>query len=135
MKEKAHIPEWNKKFAIGVDVIDLQHEFFLNLIRRIHDIFYREMPTELINDHIDELILYAKFHFRSEENLMKLNGYPDLDAHKRLHLGLLEELQIKICQVEDNLIDFRPMISFLVTWFVKHTTEEDIKFKGYIKVK
>ena len=89
------VPEWKVEYDTGVTEIDLQHRFFLALIKRLNtelaictDLRYRERL-------LDELAKYAVFHFTSEENLMIKFGYPDFDRHHRLHLDLIDELDRK----------------------------------------
>lgn len=116
--------EWSKKFLTGNKEVDLQHQYFAELINRIileilenHDLKYQ-------HHLIEELILYASFHFKSEENILFKLHYHDLDNHRNLHRQLLDDLSYKLANIkiqQDNL----SIIDFLVKWFVGHTIFED----------
>lgn len=44
---------------------------------------------------IDEICMYARYHFLSEENVMRNHGYPDYLLHKKHHIDLIDELNNK----------------------------------------
>jgi hemerythrin len=122
------IPEWKVEYDTGIAEIDLQHHFFLALIKRLNaelatctDARYRERL-------LDELAKYALFHFTSEENLMIKFGYPDFDRHHRLHLELIDELSWR-AQGKSH----ESFLDFLVTWFLKHTVEEDRHIGKFVR--
>ncbi|MDO8959893.1 MAG: hemerythrin domain-containing protein [Rhodocyclaceae bacterium] len=122
------VPEWKREYDTGVAEIDLQHHFFLALITRLNtelatctDARYRERL-------LDELAKYALFHFTSEENLMIKFGYPDFDRHHKLHLELIDELSWRTQgKSHESFLDF------LVTWFLKHTVEEDRHIGEFVR--
>lgn len=91
----AYLGGWSADYELGIEDIDLQHHFFFNLINRLarellhtDDMQYR---AELIN----ELNAYAKFHFISEENMMRKSAYPHILHHQHLHVELIEQLSTR----------------------------------------
>ena len=85
MEDKLTIPEWETKFKIGIPDVDFQHQYFLELIKRFHEKLQNGMDSKLINFHLQEIVLYARFHFCSEENIMLLCDFSEYEAHKKLH--------------------------------------------------
>ncbi len=129
--------EWKPEYALGIEDIDNQHKFFINLINRLSG----ELRDVNCKDHasaiIKELNAYAHFHFISEENLMRNAGYPMLKEHKVLHLKLLDKLS-----TEELVLDFEftkqraeEIIEFLSHWFLYHTVNEDRVYADYIHSK
>ncbi|HRY14473.1 MAG: hemerythrin family protein [Leptospiraceae bacterium] len=126
--------EWKNDYEIGIEDIDFQHHFFLNLINRlsnelatVDDLNYREA---LIN----ELSAYARFHFISEENMMYRTGYPDLEQHRNLHRELIdklsnEELYLFLHRSSKSI---EQIIDFLLGWFFNHTLNADRLFANYL---
>ena len=62
--------EWESNFETGVEYIDMQHRYFVDLINRIRK-NYKETDDDVYQKKlIDELKKYADFHFTSEENIL-----------------------------------------------------------------
>jgi hemerythrin-like metal-binding protein len=126
---------WKKKYELGVEDIDLQHHYFLNLINRIADEVKKSEDKQYIESLAAELNAYARFHFISEETMMLHAGYPDYEEHRQCHFELLEQLGIE----QYNLIhdpsetEVDRIITFLLEWFVDHTTGVDKEFATYLK--
>ena len=107
--------EWLSTYNLGIDDIDFQHHFFLNLINRLAEELSTSENLEYRSGLIAELNAYARFHFISEENMMLRAGYPRLAEHRQHHHKLLEQLSFK----ENKLImrkseqDAEAVIDFL----------------------
>ena len=129
-----HYIDWKPAYDLGIEDIDYQHHFFLNLINRLSEEVVKSARTEYRTALIAELNAYAHFHFISEENLMMRSGYPKLEQHRQHHADLLDQLSLK----ENNLAmnsseqDVRDIIDFLTNWFLKHTTHEDRLFADFL---
>lgn len=119
---------WKAEYDTGVQRIDYQHRYFLQLIDWLFHRLLASEGFELKSRYIDEVMHYARFHFLSEENYMKDHQYPDRARHEQLHAALLKELNYKVSQLEFGDIDPRGFVSFLVDWFMEHTAGEDKKF-------
>ena len=133
MDSEMNIPGWDKKYEIGVDEIDFQHQYFLKLINRFYKKINEGLPNELVSSHLNELFLYTQFHFCSEENLMKLYGYPDFENHQKEHINIVQVLSNKIGLFELNELSGNEIVLFLIDWFLEHTIKEDVKLAPYMK--
>jgi hemerythrin len=58
-------------------------------------------------------------------------GYPALAAHRDIHYHLIDILNNKQAALSLGTIEPREVLSFLVDWFVKHTTSEDMKIAAF----
>jgi hemerythrin-like metal-binding protein len=87
---------WNDKFKIGVEEVDLQHEYFILLVNRLVDEFTESNDSTYKHRLLEELALYTSFHFISKGNLMIKNNYPDFKEHMAIHRKLLSQLNDKI---------------------------------------
>jgi len=124
--------EWNSDYLVGVDEIDLQHQYFAKLINRIEAKISSIAHADVHSPLLTELIYYARFHFLSEENIMAEAGYPGLAGHKRLHSDLIQSLNNEIHLLENDLTQPAHIIDMLGTWFRQHTLLEDRKFTSYL---
>ena len=97
--------KWEKSIEGGVEDIDLQHHYFLNLVNRlIREIKKRDNPQYVIA-LTQELNKYAAFHFNSEETMMKYTNYPEYEQHKMHHLELIQKLSIEEFNLYNHMED------------------------------
>ena len=129
--------KWDDKYKIGVEDIDLQHHYFLNLINRIENEIKKADNYEYVKSLVSELNAYTKFHFLSEEGMMLHSGYPKLEEHKQLHYDLIQSLgteQYKLLTYyqkgDERMFE---IIKFLIEWFISHTNKEDREYAKFLK--
>ncbi len=129
-----YLGPWMASYELEVEDIDLQHRFFFNLINRLATELFQAKDVQYRIDLINELNAYAKFHFISEENMMRKSGYPGFSYHKGLHFELIQQLSIKGNQLllTDGNTEAQAVIDFLGEWFLQHTRETDRKFANYL---
>lgn len=129
-----YLGPWKSSYNLGVEDIDLQHRFFFNLINRLATELLQSGDLQRRMDLINELNAYAKFHFISEENMMRKSEYPGFSSHKSLHYELIQQLSTKGSQLllTDGNIEAQIIIDFLGEWFLKHTSEIDRKFANFL---
>lgn len=123
--------DWSDYYSIGNERIDFQHRIFLSLLNEFSQKMESGILDEL-NRTLQELIKYAEYHFKSEENLMIDYGYPELERHKVLHNYLLSKVKVKAHELELGICGSQDVLIFLHEWFVLHVTHEDKKIGNYI---
>ena len=127
--------DWDKKYELGIEDIDFQHHYFLNLINRMAEELAQSDDMAYRTAVISELNAYARFHFISEENLMTRAGYPGVERHRKHHRDLLDELSSRQSELgirkSNDAAD--KVIDFLINWFLSHTAEEDRRFAEYLR--
>lgn len=128
MEKDFQIPKWDKSYSVGNERIDHQHHYFLNLIEYLNNNVDSNSSREYVKSLLDEVLLYARFHFRSEENMMLYYNYADYSGHKDLHEALLWEITNKVTHFCMGKADLNEIIQFLTGWFISHTVNEDRKF-------
>lgn len=127
--------KWEKKYEIGHERIDFEHQIFVDLIVKIDDAVKNEKDKNYIDRLLHELQAYATFHFISEENIMYSINYPDFESHKKHHNELLDKYNQKLMEIELDEQKVEDLIVFLKNWFVKHTLYEDKKIAIFVKGK
>jgi len=125
--------KWKKKYEIGHERIDLEHQIFVDLIAKIDDSVKFGEDKNYVARLLNELRAYTVFHFISEENIMYLINYPDYEAHKQLHIKLLDDYSQKIGAIDLDEHKIEDFIIFLKDWFINHTLCEDKKIASFIK--
>ena len=119
--------KWESNFETGNENVDLQHRFFVNLIKRL-EIQFRETDDAAYTEKlISEIRKYADFHFTSEENIAASLNLSGVNVHHQRHLELLEEFNRHAEELNKGLMTVSQFLEFLTDWFIGHTIYEDQK--------
>lgn len=124
---------WSKAFETGIFDIDQQHQ---ELFRIGRDLFQKveENPSRDISDSImdclENLAMYASFHFDTEESLFVKCGYYDCEAHIQEHRSFIEHLEkFDLDQIDtDQETAVRELLSFISYWIFRHISKTDFKY-------
>jgi hemerythrin len=125
--------EWSDEYLIGHPKIDSQHKILLDLIMELEKASLEGASKDVLQDILQEIVLFAKFHFRSEENIMARMGYPELEAHRKLHFELMDIFNTKIVKQGLGQSDPLEAQNFIFDWFLKHSSMEDAKIIAFQK--
>jgi hemerythrin len=82
---------WRPDLATGIREIDLQHAELLGNVSALREAARTGNP-EVAEGVLAYLERYAAEHFATEERVMWMAAYPELDAHWSLHLSFATEL-------------------------------------------
>lgn len=121
---------WNDHLATGIDILDEQH-------RRLVDLVNATAPS-LVSSGAgaapdagplsEQLMDYAKTHFRTEEDLMLERGVDDrvLDHHRKAHAAFVDTVgSIATRLAAGEGIAGNELLSFLAGWLISHLLGED----------
>lgn len=124
---------WQDDLSIGVEFIDSQHKYLINLINRIH-LATERLDTKEIVETLLDMNAYAEIHFAEEEELMRQHGYPGLEAHIRLHQGFARQAEIFLNELEAAPLAITSEVSrYLMEWLVKHIQKADFQYGRFIE--
>lgn len=126
-----HTYDWMPAYNTGDSLIDQQHRLFLDLINRM--ILCQKRARPVLADLAEEVLLYAAFHFRSEENRMRASDYPRQEAHQHEHTILVEQAQGMADAFAKSEVTLEAFLLFLVKWFVTHSNDEDKVLVRHLK--
>lgn len=124
---------WKDSLAVGNSEIDAQHKIFIGIIEKTAKAIQAETDKHLIESLLVELLKFAEFHFCSEENMMMELGYPGLTDHRKEHERALTELRRRLFALNYDYIDFYNLESFLMQWFIDHSTGDDARLAEFLK--
>ena len=72
-------------------IIEHQHNELVSLFTRLNEAVLNNESREVIYQMTDEVIAFTRLHFSTEEQLMILSGYPEIEWHKEQHKQLLKD--------------------------------------------
>lgn len=130
---------WNEKLETGIQLMDNQHKYWLFLMNKLHDAVQENIDKTLIEKIFSGMLDYTRIHFADEERLLFENGYPDYDAHKKLHDNFIEQLEeLRKRLQQGQLSDWQStleIINLMSKWFREHIRKADQKYAAFLKEK
>ena len=123
---------WDESLAIGIEEIDKQHEILFHCLDGLVQAVSKDDRWTAVHFALEELDNFVRIHFVVEEALMRLHGYPLLDAHILEHaefIGKLVDIKQKSLR-EDVTTD---LITLLKDWLVNHIGKSDHQYVPYLR--
>lgn len=126
--------QWNESFSIGHEELDAEHQMLVNMIAALQGSLSKGIVNPQVGVALKELVNYTQTHFAHEEDEMKQSGYPEYQAHKKLH----EEFTKKVVNLLRDLkrgdsVNAIQLISLAKDWLFDHILIQDKKLGLYLK--
>ncbi len=121
--------EWSAALSVGVDELDSQHKVLVGLVNELHEALTQGREREVLDAVLTRLVEYTRIHFAVEESLMRLLGYPGLDAHMEEHRALIARLNAlrRKADAGDATVSIE-LMDFLKLWLTSHIMESDQRY-------
>jgi hemerythrin-like metal-binding protein len=126
---------WRPELATGIREVDMQHR---ELLVQIAALERASLAGDLLqaDDALAYLERYAAEHFATEELLMRDLGYPQLEAHRSLHVAFRSQLGLrKAAYREDRsqatlLLD---LARWMEGWLGDHVLGADAEMARFVR--
>lgn len=126
--------EWDEKYSVHIKIIDSQHKKLLDFTNELFDacIEGKKEADKSFQKTIKEAVEYVKIHFKTEENLMITNKYPDFPAHKKKHEEFILQIISEVKKYQSGL-QFVPnnFVRYLRDWLLEHIAIVDKKLQYF----
>ena len=124
---------WKKEFEVGYLKVDDQHKELVSIINKLADAMGQGKGKEELGKVLHFLAEYTVSHFKTEEDLMALHGYPGFPAHKKIHTDLVAQVSDLVGKFDSgkSVLTVQVM-NFLQDWLIKHIQGEDTKLAGFL---
>jgi len=126
---------WSADLETGNHDIDHDHQGIFTLINDLHDKVSEGTGGDSIAVTITASMDYVAIHFEREETLMKACGYPELAAHKAVHLQLKERVQFYKDSFDrgPEIFDVDGLLHFLSGWLTNHILVADMDYVPMVR--
>nr|AER58194.1 hemerythrin-like metal-binding protein [uncultured Acidobacteriota bacterium] len=128
--------KWNKSYATGIETIDSQHRTLIEMIAAFQRAMFEGRTRDQLPGLLDRLIIYTKYHFQWEEQLLEEKQYPELEKHRKGHRVLTQQIMDFKERLESGKpVAGAPVLLFLKHWFTDHILETDFRYAKYFREK
>lgn len=128
--------EWTEDLAVGVELIDEQHQELFSRFNRLLEACSSGCGKEEIGSTLLFLDEYVRIHFRDEEKLQIAHAFPEYRAHHEQHrifIHKLEDFKKEMLTGGATLSLTIATNSLLIDWLVNHIAKMDKKIGEFIR--
>ena len=126
---------WHEEYSVSVSDMDAHHKKMFSISSKV-------LQAIALGDcKVGErafavLVEYAAEHFAEEEEMLRRQGYPGYQQHKRLHDRLMENIiQINQDMQANDFQSCDDLGVFLKEWVLNHILTEDQKYARFLENK
>lgn len=112
--------------------VEEDHHRLFQYIHNLGEAVRRGQGRAALDELLPRLEAFCRDHFRREELLMELTGYPGVEGHLAAHRDLREGLEARARQHRDGLDAAAGVLELLDRWSLKHLTGEDFLLASYL---
>jgi hemerythrin len=130
--------KWRTSLETGIAEIDDQHKQLFERINKLFESCNQCKGKEEVANVIKFLEDYVVTHFSAEERLQKKYGYPDFEAHKKMHEGFIESFLKLKEQIKTEGATTHSVIlvnRIVVDWLINHIGNTDKALGVFLKPK
>ncbi|MBK8174291.1 MAG: hemerythrin family protein [Rhodospirillales bacterium] len=125
---------WRDSLSLDVPRVDNDHKRLFELLNRVRFLDLAGDDPQAIGDALSELLLYTQTHFRREEQLMELGGYPGLAGHRRAHQQFTAKVAeiVALFHTDPQAVRVHDLYDLMADWLVDHVLGADMQLKPWI---
>jgi hemerythrin-like metal-binding protein len=124
---------WDEGISTGIGSMDTEHRLQVSLVNALEEILRQQQDRGTADRTFAQLVDFTSVHFHSEELMMRLYAYPQLDVHATAHGKLLD--QVRVIQTKyqaDEIAEALEVIAELRGWLVNHIKSMDQLFAAWL---
>ena len=123
--------QWLDSYSVGVRRFDDAHNRLVEILNAFSAACTDNRPMREQMDLLLDLVRYAHYHFRDEEDLMRKTGYPDLELHRATHDQLFERVLGFTHDYFFERVEQAQLLQFLMDFLLGHILAEDMRYKDH----
>lgn len=120
---------WLESYNIGIQRIDEQHKQLISIINTLCESMKQGKGNEILGSILQELIDFARFHFKLEEDYFDQFNYEGKDYHKVQHANFIKKIFEFQEQIEQGNTRFCiELMRYLQEWIDIHILGSDRRY-------
>jgi len=128
--------EWTPAISVGDETIDKQHQKLLNELNVLLSNLFAGSSDKIINEAVSFLSEYIDGHLAYEEKYMEEHKYPEIDFHKSLHRGFMDQYEVfkkRLAAGASKKELILEIEEYIGSWWIHHISIEDKKYAVFIQ--
>lgn len=124
--------DFDAEFRLGIAQIDNEHIKLVDMLNEVHFLLSAGKREEARLFFSETLSAYVQEHFANEERFMAGIGFPNLDAHHKIHENFknsFQELKPRIESYDEAA--FRQALTDAFTWLITHIGKTDRRYATF----
>ncbi len=118
--------QWNKEYSVGVTKLDNQHKKIIRILNRLVGQQFQRKDEGAIEEILDDLQVYMKEHFRTEEEYMLKHHYAGYQEQRREHNQFIDRLfEAQKEYTKNGQLTSLNLLNFVWDWFSHHVLKVD----------
>ncbi|MBF0134204.1 MAG: hemerythrin family protein [Magnetococcales bacterium] len=114
---------------------DQDHQRIMDLINRVLDGMLGGQSEVGLSGLLDDLIGFAREHFRREEELMRTHDYPELQSHREMHRFLEKKVSGYKTAFLAGEAEVGLAAELMKDWIVLHIQGVDKRYTRYLNAR
>ena len=124
---------WDDGIRTGVGSMDTEHRLQVSLVNALEQVIRNDQDRPVADKTFAQLVDFTSVHFHSEELMMRLYSYPQLDVHAGAHAKLIDQVRsIKDRYDQGERAEALEVIAELRGWLVNHIKSMDHTFASWL---
>jgi hemerythrin-like metal-binding protein len=125
--------QWSDAMSVGVAALDADHRCLVRIINLLEDSGEKD-AGHTIETVLDTLLVYSRYHFSREEEVMRQARFPGMEFHANEHRGFARYIRILR---DNNLSTINPGLigelhDYLTAWLRHHILIQDMDYKPFV---
>lgn len=126
--------QWGTDYQLGLQVIDEQHQKWIDIINRFYRSFKEGESNNALSDIVKELLEYTDFHFGFEERYFKELKYHKSQEHMASHRKFVNNVLQLQSEFQAGKLDAAyELMNFLKPWVKEHIQVDDRQYVNLFK--
>ncbi len=121
--------KWEESLETGLPEVDRQHHHLIDVTNQFGVLLSQDrVSPDDVEKLLQELVAYAQYHFKEEEELMESAGIDlrHLDQHKKIHQSFFQDVGALQKQwLSGKNVSYEKLFEYLVNWLVFHILGSD----------
>lgn len=127
---------WDQSFSVHVAELDHQHQRLFRTVAELNQAVRTGCAESVIGEILQKVIEYTISHFAAEESLLQQHGYPGLDAHRREHQTLAQQLtKFNLSYIAGKPDIPSSLLVFLQQWLRHHVLKTDKEYSAFLNAR
>lgn len=124
---------WDQSFSVHIAELDHQHQHLFRTVAELNDAVRAGGADSVVGEVLERVIQHTISHFAAEEFLLQEHGYPSLDAHRREHEMLSQQLaNFNLSYIAGHPNVPSSLLAFLQKWLRHHILKTDKEYSVFL---